>query len=95
MKELSEVFEDEVGDFVFRYWAEDNDPTGELHAAGAILAEIPLPGDSRLGAGSSPSQYRGIAYSKPGTYEAIEAIRESLMSKGWILRPIHVFNKLR
>ncbi|MGA2641330.1 MAG: hypothetical protein ABSG21_10570 [Spirochaetia bacterium] len=71
--------------WVFDYWA-GTDPSGELHNAGAILAEAEV-GDVRLGSGLQNATYWGKAYTETNTEAALRAVQANLIKLDWRQRP--------
>lgn len=84
MKEFSSIRKED-DNWVFDYWAGGENPSGELHQAGAILVERET-GDERPGSGLQNPSYEGTAYTLPNTRDALAAVQAHLKGWGWRLR---------
>ena len=82
MKEFS-LIRKENDNWVFSYWAGGENPSGELHQAGAILVERET-GDVRPGFGLQNPSYEGAAYTLPNTKEALVTVQAHLKDLGWM-----------
>ena len=88
MKQFSLIRKDD-DNWVFDYWAGGENPSGELHQAGAILVERET-GDVRPGSGMQNPSYEGTAYTLPNTRDALAAVQAHLKGWGWQLRAVAI-----